>query len=116
MDKPKHKKLKIAVLVLLLLIAVFVGYDYAIGPRFYTDKTSNEKCIYYKFNSYYSLYGVNDITLLEEHGVVLGEKIAECNAGPVYCAQSNQYDEVLVWDADDTVVFVKQEQVYERIF
>lgn len=108
MNKPKHKKLKFAVIVLLFLIAVPVGYDYAIGPRFYTDKTSNEKCIYYKFDSYHSLYGVNDIAQLEERGVVLGEKIAEYDTGSIYRAEDKHKNEVLVWNANDaSLVFVR---------
>lgn len=108
MNKPKHKKLKIVLIVLLVLIAIPVSCYYAIGPRFYTDKTSNEKCLYYKFDSYYSLYGVNDKSQLEERGIVLGEKIEEQGTDSIYLAEDKYYNEVLVWDTDENaVVFVK---------
>lgn len=108
MNKSQRKKIKIVLIVLLLLIAIPVSFYYAIGPRFYTDKTSNEKRIYYKFDSYYSLYGVNDISQLEERGVVLGEKIAQRDTASIYLAADKHSNDVLVWDADgNTVVFVR---------
>lgn len=103
----KHKKIKIVLLVLAALIVLPVGRYYAIGPRFYTDDISNEKRLYYKFNTYYSLYGVNDKSCLEEKGVSLDKKI-NCGGEPIYIAEDANGNEVIVcYYYDNFVVFLR---------
>ena len=72
----KHKKWMIAIIVVLVAVLTPFAYKELIGPKFYTDDTSNERRIYYKFHEYYCVGNAKE--------AYEGEFVATVGASEIY--------------------------------
>jgi len=97
----KKKKWIIILIISAVIIAVLIGCHYVLGPRFCSDGVSDEKCLYYKSDIYYSMQFIDKPGSLESYGIVLNKKISSRLTEQYYLATDKYADEVIVVEYDD---------------
>lgn len=104
----KKKKLIIIFIIFAMIISFPFTWYYAVGPRVCSDGVSNERCLYYKFNIYHSMYSVDYYSDLEKQGIVLKKKIGNYMTEWYYLATDEYGDEIIVADYIDYSVVYKK--------
>ena len=105
----KKKKMIIILIVFAIIISSPFVWYYAIGPRYCSDGVSNERCLYYKFNVYHSLYGFDKSNGLDKYGITLKRQITDTHVKEEYYLVTDEYGkEVIVAEImDHSVVYIK---------
>lgn len=78
----RHKKWMIAIIVVLVAVLTPFAYKALIGPDFYTDDTSHEIRIYYKWHEYYCVGNAK-----EEYE---GEFVANIDGSEIYSVNDGE--------------------------